>query len=144
MRRGLPVVVAGVLLLAVAAPAQESGIVPVATVKQLCEGMITASSDALFNVGREAPDDDDDWRAVLHNALMLAEAGNLLMLEGRARDDGEWMTMSRALVDAGVAAVTAVEVRDVDALLGAGDLIVVACETCHVPYRDEGLSMPVR
>ena len=144
MRRGLPAVVAGVLLVAVGAPAQESGIVPVATVKQLCEGMITTSSDALFNVGREAPDDDDDWRAVLHNALMLAEAGNLLMLEGRARDDGEWMTMSRALVDAGVSAVRAVEVRDVDALLGAGDQIVVACETCHVPYRDEGLSMPVR
>ena len=144
MRRGLPAVVAGVLLVAVGAPAQESGIVPVATVKQLCEGMITTSSDALFNVGREAPDDDDDWRAVLHNALMLAEAGNLLMLEGRARDDGEWMTMSRALVDAGITAVRAVEVRDVDALLGAGDEIVVACETCHVPYRDEGLSMPVR
>ena len=144
MRRVLPVVVAGVLLVAVGAPAQESGIVPVATVKQLCEGMITSSSDALFNVGREAPDDDDDWRAVLHNALVLAEAGNLLMLEGRARDDGEWMTMSRALVDAGITAVRAVEVRDVDALLGAGDQIVVACETCHVPYRDEGLSMPVR
>ena len=144
MRRGLPAVVAGVLLVAVGAPAQETGIVPIATVKQLCEGMITSSSDALFNVGREAPDDDDDWRAVLHNALMLAEAGNLLMLEGRARDDGEWMTMSRALVDAGITAVRAVEVRDVDALLGAGDEIVVACETCHVPYRDEGLSMPVR
>ena len=144
MRRGLPAVVAGVFLVAVGAPAQETGIVPIATVKQLCEGMITSSSDALFNVGREAPDDDDDWRAVLHNALMLAEAGNLLMLEGRARDDGEWMTMSRALVDAGITAVRAVEVRDVDALLGAGDEIVVACETCHVPYRDEGLSMPVR
>ena len=114
--------VVGVLLAAAAgaARAQESGIVPVATVRQLCEGMITASSDALFNVGREAPDDDDDWRAVLHNALMLAEAGNLLMLDGRARDDGEWMTMSRALVDAGITAVRAVEVRDVDALLGAG------------------------
>ena len=144
MRRGLPAVVAGVLLVAVEAPAQETGIVPIATVKQLCEGMITSSSDALFNVGREAPDDDADWRAVLDNALMLAEAGNLLMLEGRARDDGDWMTMSRALVDAGITAVRAVEVRDVDALLGAGDEIVVACETCHVPYRDEGLSMPVR
>ena len=144
MRTRLPVVVFGVLLLAVAAPAQESAIMPVATVKQLCEGMITASSDALFNVGREEPADDDDWRAVLHSALMLAESGNLLMLDGRARDDGEWMTMSRALVDAGVTAVRAVEVRDVDALLGAGDQIVVACETCHVPYRDRGLSMPVR
>ena len=140
----LPVVVVGVLLAAVAVPAQESAIMPVATVKQLCEGMITASSDALFNVGREAPADDDDWRAVMNSALMLAESGNLLMLDGRARDNDEWMTMSRALVDAGVAAVRAVEAQDVDALLGAGDLIVVSCETCHEPYRDGGLSMPVR
>ena len=140
----LPVVVVGVLLAAVAVPAQESAIMPVATVKQLCEGMITASSDALFNVGREAPADDDDWRAVMNSALMLAESGNLLMLDGRARDNDEWMTMSRALVDAGVAAVRAVEEQDVDALLGAGDLIVVSCETCHEPYRDGGLSMPIR
>ena len=140
----LPVVVVGVLLAAVAVPAQESAIMPVATVKQLCEGMITASSDALFNVGREAPADDDDWRAVMNSALMLAESGNLLMLDGRARDNDEWMTMSRALVDAGVAAVRAVEAQDVDALLGAGDLIVVSCETCHEPYRDGGLSMPIR
>ena len=140
----LPAIVAGVLLVAAGAGAQESAPMPVATVKQLCEGMITASSDALFNVGRAAPATDDDWRAVLHSALMLAEAGNLLMLDGRARDDGEWMTMSRALLDAGVTAVRAVEVRDVDALLAAGDEIVVACETCHVPYRDRGLSMPVR
>ena len=95
----LPVIAVGVLLVAGAVSAQESAIVPVATVKQLCEGMITASSDALFHVGREAPADDDDWRAVLNSALMLAESGNLLMLDGRARDDGEWMTMSRALVD---------------------------------------------
>ena len=144
MRTGLPVVVAGVFLVAVGAPAQESAIVPVATVKQLCEGMITSSSDALFNVGREAPAADDDWRAVLHSALMLAEAGNLLMLEGRARDDGEWMTMSRALVDAGRTAISAIEARDVEALLAAGDEILMACETCHVPYRDGGLSMPIR
>ena len=52
--------------------------------------------------------------------------------------------MSQELVDAGVAAVKAVEARDVDALLGAGDQIVVVCAKCREPYRDGGLSMPIR
>ena len=135
-----------VLAVALAAPAvlaaQGHTITAVATVRQLCQGMITTSSDALFNVGREAPADDADWLAVQNNAIMLAESGNLLMIGSRARDTEE--TMSQALVDAGVAALEAVEARDVDGVLAAGDLIVVACETCHVPYRDGGLAMPVR
>ena len=135
-----------VLAVALAAPAvlaaQGHTITAVATVRQLCQGMITTSSDALFNVGREAPADDADWLAVQNNAIMLAESGNLLMIGSRACDTEE--TMSQALVDAGVAALEAVEARDVDGVLAAGDLIVVACETCHVPYRDGGLAMPVR
>lgn len=137
-----------VLAVALAAPAvlvaQGHTITAVATVRQLCQGMITTSSDALFNVGREAPADDADWLAVQNNAIMLAESGNLLMIGSRARDTEDWMAMSQALVDAGVAALEAVEARDVDGVLAAGDLIIVACETCHVPYRDGGLSMPVR
>jgi hypothetical protein len=106
--------------------------------------MITASSDAIFNVGRDVPSNDEAWLAVHNSALMLAESGNLLMIGGRARDTAEWMEMSQELVDAGVAAVKAVEARDVDALLGAGDQIVVVCAKCHEPYRDGGLSMPIR
>ena len=139
---------AGLLLVLVAAPAalaaQGRTVTAVATVRQLCQGMITTSSDELFNVGREAPADDGDWLAVQNHAIMLAESGNLLMIGSRVRDTEDWMTMSQALVDAGVAALEAVEARDVDGLLAAGDLIVTACETCHVPYRDGGLSMPVR
>ncbi len=137
-----------VLAVALAAPAvlvaQGHTITAVATVRQLCQEMITTSSDALFNVGREAPADDADWLAVQNNAIVLAESGDLLMIGSRARDTEDWMTMSQALVDACVAALEAVEARDVDGVLAAGDLIVVACETCHVPYRDGGLSMPVR
>lgn len=126
------------------AVAQEHTVTAVATVKQLCEGIITASSDAIFNVGREAPDDDGDWLAMQNHALMLAESGNLLMIGGRARDTDQWMTMSQDLVNAGVAALRAVEAKDVDALLKSGDQLVVVCETCHEPYRDGGESMPIR
>lgn len=124
--------------------AQEPRVTAVATVKQLCQGIITASSDAIFNVGRQAPSDDAEWLVMQNHALMLAESGNLLMIGGRARDMNKWMTMSQDLVEAGIAAVRAVEARDVDALLGAGDQLVVVCEACHEPYRDGGQSMPIR
>lgn len=143
MRIGL-VLFVGLLGSVMAGRAQDHVITPVATVKQLCEGIITASSDAIFNVGREAPSDEEDWAVMKNHALMLAESGNLFMIAGRARDTDEWMSMSQDLVDAGVAALRGVEARDVDALLAAGDQLVVVCETCHEPYRDGGESMPIR
>ena len=54
------------------------------------------------------------------------------------------MVMSQELVNAGVVALEAAEARDVEGLLGAGDQLVVVCETCHEPYRDGGVSMPIR
>ena len=144
MRTGLLLLLVCLCWVGTGATAQEHTITAVATVKQLCEGMITASSDAIFNVGREAPGSDGEWLAMQNHAIMLAESGNLLMIGGRARDTGDWMMMSQELVDAGTVALKAVEARDVEGLLGAGDQLVVVCETCHEPYRDGGLSMPVR
>ncbi len=103
--------------------------------------MITPASDALFDTGREAPGTDQEWSAVRNHALILAESGNLLMLGSRARDRGEWMTRSRALVDAAAAALKAAEAKDPDALEEANGRIVVACEDCHAPYRDKGRKM---
>ncbi len=116
--------------------AQQAPVKPVASVLQLHEAMITPSSDTLFNVGREAPKDDQAWTAVRNSALILAESGNLLMLGSRAKDEGAWMTMSQAMIDAAVAALKAAEAKDVDAVLEAGDGIVYACMNCHEPYRD--------
>jgi len=144
VRTNLILVLATVSSLAVGSTAQEHTIVAVATVKQLCEGVITASSDAIFNVGREIPSNDDEWRVVHDSALLLAESGNLLMLGNRARDRDQWMAMAQELVESGVTAVEAAEGRDVDALFKAGDQIVVVCEKCHEPYRDGGRSMPIR
>jgi hypothetical protein len=121
--------------------AQESTSRPVATIRQLHDAMISPASDVIFDVGREAPKDDQAWALVRNSAVVLAESGNLLMLEGRARDKGEWMKLSRALGDAGAAALKAADARSTDALLAAGDEIVPVCEGCHKPYRDNGRTM---
>ena len=77
MRRGVRVLLVCLLGASAATTAQEHTITAVATVKQLCEGVITASSDAVFNVGREAPSSDDEWHAMRNHVIMLAESGNL-------------------------------------------------------------------
>ena len=118
-----------------------TGVRPVATVKQLHEILITPASDAVFRASGDTPTSDKGWVEARGQALVLAEAGNLLMLGSRVRDNAAWMKMSRALVDAAATAATAAEKKDADALAGAGDTITATCEACHQPYRDRGRRM---
>ncbi len=120
-----------------------SGVRPIATVKQLHETMITPASDAVFRASGDAPTNEKGWIEARNQALVLAEAGNLLMLGSRARDNMGWMKMSRALVDAAATAASAAGKKDADALAGAGDIITAACEACHQPYRDRGRQMGI-
>jgi len=120
-----------------------SGVRPIATVKQLHEIMITPASDAVFRASGDTPTTEKGWLDARSQALVLAEAGNLLMLGSRARDNVGWMRMSRALVDAAATAAGAAEKKDADALAGAGDIITAACEACHRPYRDGGRQMGI-
>ena len=95
------------------------------------QAMIIPASNALFNVPRQVPGDDAGWDAVRNQAVILAESGNLLMVGDRAGDSGVWMETSRALTDAGEAALAAALARDVDAITSVGDQIIDACERCH-------------
>ena len=84
-----------------------SGVRPIATVRQLHEIMITPASDAVFRASGETSPNEKGWVEARNQALVLAEAGNLLMLGSRVRDNAGWMRMSRALVDAAATAATA-------------------------------------
>lgn len=133
--------VMAVCVLVVSTAAQQSAPRAVATVKQLHETLITPFSDALFDAEPETLKDERSWAAVRNNALILAESGNLLMLSGRAKDNGAWMTLSRALVDAAAAAAAAADARKAAGVTQAADRIVATCEGCHQPYRDAGRKM---
>ena len=119
------------------ASAQQSTLKPVATVNQLMKVFIIPSSDALFQVAMEAPQDDEAWTAVQNSALMLAESGNLLMIGDRAKDAGEWIKAAQALIEAGTVAFKAAEAKNVDALIEAGDQVYATCEGCHAQYLDK-------
>ncbi|MBI2149801.1 MAG: hypothetical protein HYU27_04255 [Acidobacteria bacterium] len=133
MRGAVLVLISSVLLfLASAGMAQEpTRFKPVANAKQLMEAFIIPSSDALFDVSSEPPKNDVEWRRLRNNALILAESGNLLMMGSPAKDKDVWMKYSRELVDAGAVALKAVEAKNVDAVIQAGEPILAACQGCH-------------
>ena len=64
-----------------------------------------------------------------------------LVIEGRAKDTGDWMERSRALIDAASVALEAARNKDAAAVFDSGEGIYFACEGCHQQYRyDDGPS----
>ena len=109
---------------------------PVATMTQLMLDMIyPASNDILLSVNRGGPKDANEWAALRRSALALAESGTLLMMRGRARDQGDWMKDAKLLVDVGTAAYNAAQAKDMNGLAGITEKLDRSCLTCHKQYR---------
>jgi len=118
---------------------------PVADVKQLM-GPIDASADVIWEASGEIiskdgvlqrrPKNQAEWDAVRNAAIMITEAGNLLMMTPRAKDGDVWMERSQAMIDTGVAAWKAAEAKNVDQLFTVGGDVYEACSQCHRRYMD--------
>lgn len=76
------------------------------------------------------------WDDVVQAAATLAEAGNLLMLPGRAAGE-DWVNHARELTAASKLALRAAQARDPDALFDAGGRIYEVCRACHSQYWAE-------
>jgi len=107
---------------------------PVASVKQVMQGITIPASNAVFAVAGQAPADEAAWQAVEASALAVAESGNLLLMSPRAIDDQEWKQYSLALVDAGAKAAEAARAKNADQASIAGDDMYNVCEQCHAKY----------
>ena len=117
---------------------------PVADVKQMMQGIVDPSADVVWEsvatiftkegVEERRPRTKEEWANVRNHAMILAEAGNLLMMSPRAKDGDEWMKRSQELVDTATVALRAAEGQNVDQLLNVGGVIDEACENCHKKY----------
>lgn len=117
---------------------------PVATLDQVMDGILAPASQVYWQsvstiVSKEGieerfPKTDEEWEAVWASAMTIAEAGNLLMMPTRAKDDGEWMRLSIAMVDVGVAAAKAAESKRPEAVLEMGEQVYNVCTECHMKY----------
>jgi len=120
-------------------------VLPVASIKQIMNGIVAPGANAVFNavsttvsqkgIEEVFPRNDDEWAALGNSAAGLAEAGNLMLIEGRAVDNGDWVTMSRQLIDAGKLALKAVEAKSTEDVLTAGERVNESCDNCHAKYQ---------
>jgi len=117
--------------------------------RQLMSWLIDPSSKVVFGAvativtdkGEEniQPRTDEEWNTVRNNAVTVLESGNLLMIEGRARnsqitDIADWNAKSRAMSAAARTAIEATDVKDPEALFAASGDIYQACTDCHAKY----------
>jgi hypothetical protein len=125
-------------------PAAPPPLRPVANVKQLMKSIIEPAADHYWDavgtiedakgVVHVAPASEEEWAAVVNSAYVVAEGGNLLMMTGRAKDNGDWMKLSQALIDVGQRAIKAAESKNTQAVFDTGAEVYEACVACHARY----------
>ena len=84
------------------------------------------------------------WMAVENAALALQETANLLMIPGRNCENGKPVPIHEAtyrkaaegLAEAGRAAYTAAQTKNLDAMVEVSGTVSDACAMCHEKYRD--------
>jgi hypothetical protein len=144
----------------------------IGTVHDIMEGIVDPSSDVLFDavatditaagVNEKRPQTDEEWQKVESNALMLAEAANLLKMPGRkaaspgdktksegpdapeltpeeiqAKIDGDrakWLKYASNLQEQARKTLVAAKKKDAGEVFALGEDIDMACEDCHLEY----------
>ena len=112
--------------------------------KQLMEWVIDSNADVIWdsvkfittNEGTKEifPQTDQEWETIRNSSATLIEAGNLLMLEGRAKDNGEWVKYAQRLSNTAEVAMKAAQEKNKETLFDAGGNIYNACKACHDKY----------
>jgi hypothetical protein len=102
---------------------------------ELMVNLIYPTSEAILYIATRVPQNDVEWNELRAKALTMAEAANLLMMPGRARDQDRWMADAKLMLDAGAAAFAAAKTKDLAALEALNDAVYVSCTTCHRHYR---------
>jgi hypothetical protein len=144
---GLAFVIAGARLARQAPNATTADVVitPVASVKQIMNGIVGPAANRIFgavgtvisNKGtvEKAPHTDAEWEAVGDDAAALIESGNLILMSGRAIDRGDWVRMSQAMIDAGKVVLRAAEAKSADKVFESGEAVNESCDNCHQKYK---------
>jgi hypothetical protein len=105
--------------------------------------LVDHAAHALWDVEQEGkkPKTQVDWEYVAEHAVQLAGAGSLIALPGTGPNDitmtqqPNWQKWSRAMSEAGMAALKASEAMNVEALVAANNQLVDTCESCHKEFK---------
>jgi cytochrome c556 len=90
--------------------------------------------------GRQ-PKSDADWQRLNEHAAQIVAARAAITVGGTGPTDGVWMqspswhTYADRMADAGLAALTAINNKNIDALIAANGQLVESCESCHKEFK---------
>lgn len=163
------ILVVPVLLGACSKPAP-SAFHPDASIQEVMAHIVDPAADAIWAAVRSEttaqglkeyqPNSEAEWLEVRHHAVTLAEAANLLLVEGRpishtnqledahvpgiltaeqvkskiAEDPAKFAVAARQLQLAAQEATAAIDAKAAPRLMAAGERIDAACEHCHRTY----------
>ena len=115
-----------------------------ATVGALMANMVDPAADLVWDaVGtiidadgehHWEPETEEDWISVRYGAMTMIEAGNLLMMDSRARDQDQWIRLVEGMMDAGTTMFEAAEAQDADRVFDLGETVYNSCNNCHQLY----------
>lgn len=127
-----------------AANASDEPYRPVASVQELMLAVVEPAAERYWDAvgwitdsaGTQEirPTTDEEWEAVRNAAYVVAESGNLLMMDGRAVDDQTWIALSQAMIATGERAIEAANARDPEAVFTVGGDLYETCTACHSAY----------
>ena len=152
---------------------------PNAGVQDIMAYMIDPAADFLWasvsstvteqGVEEKQPRTDEEWNEVRRQAIILAEATNLLLIEGRrvtregkqledhgtpgnltadeaekaiAADRATYVSFAHALHEVGEAMVSAADNKNPQGLVDAGETMDRVCEGCHLKFWYPGQKIP--
>lgn len=82
-----------------------------------------------------SPTTEEGWKVVEDGAATVAEAGNLLMLPGRARaPEKQWNEYAALMTKRALEAKAAAEAKDKQAVFDTGGRLYEVCTACHQKY----------
>jgi len=106
-----------------------------ATTKQLMKGILQPNAGTLGAALKDAgPADDKAWESAQTAAVVLNEAGYMLMDDGRC-PDAVWEGATKALREGSAAAMAALEKKDLEGSRAAAKTLMGACMTCHKAHK---------
>lgn len=134
----------GVALVAVAcSSAAPPTVAPRTSINALMVTMVDNAGHVLWDAEKPelAPKDDADWLEIQDHAIQIAAASTLIQLGGTGQADMGWIrqvgwsTHATAMGDAALAALTAAQAKNLDALVKANGALVDTCQNCHNAFK---------
>ena len=129
--------------------AAEEPYAPVANLQELMATVVDPAADFYWDAvgwiidenGTEQirPTSPEEWDLVRNAAFVVAESGNLMMMQGRAIDEEAFSTFAQAMVSVGQRAIEVAEARDEMGVFDVGAEMYAVCTGCHATYALETL-----